>query len=193
MLSIALINAANGGAVVPYPEHIGKAGLNQIVPRRSFIPFSVTRLLESSGLLALSNLYSKFLDGRSALIALIIDRDERRRSMALALQQAGFRIIEAVESSDGLHYLKGSVPRIVIMGEDMPPIDNLELLIALRGITDVPIMVMGSGNRGALIHALVRGADVYLERTVSPRVFLARVHAVLRRYDLSREFNMLAP
>jgi DNA-binding response OmpR family regulator len=110
--------------------------------------------------------------------------------MVLALQQAGFRIIEAVESSAGLRHLRDSIPRIVIMGQDVPAIDNLELLTALRGITDVPIMVMESGNRGDLIHALVQGADVYLERKVSTRVFLARVHAVLRRYDLSRGLSM---
>jgi len=190
VLSIALNNATSGGAVAPCPEHISKPGLNQRIPRRSFLSFAVTHLLESPGLFVVSNLYRKILTGRNALTVLIIDRDERRRSMARALQQAGFKIIEAVESSDGLRYLRGSIPRIVIMGEDMPPIDNLELLTALRGLTDVPIMVMGSGSRGALAHALIRGADVYLERTVSTRVFLARVQAVLRRYDLSRGFAM---
>jgi PleD family two-component response regulator len=186
VLSISLINATSGGAVFPRREHIGKAGLIKMMPRRSFIPFAVTRLLESSGLFVMSNLYSKILAARNALTALIIDRDERRRNTALALQQAGFRNVEAVESATGLRYLRDSVPRIVIIGEDMPPVDNLELLTALRGISDVPIMVMGTGNRGDLIHALIRGADVYLERTVSTRVLLARVHAVLRRYDLSR-------
>lgn len=186
MLSIALINAAGDGAVAPYQEHIGKAGLNQMMPRRSLVAFAVTRLLESPGLFVMSNLYSKILAGRNALTALIIDRDERRRSTVRALQQAGFRIVEAGESVAGLRYLRDAVPRIVIVGEDMPPIDNLELLTALRGVTNVPIMVIGAGNQDALIHALVRGADVYMERTVSTRVFLARIHAVLRRYDLSR-------
>jgi PleD family two-component response regulator len=186
VLSITLSNAASGSALIPCWDYISKAGLNQMIPSRFSVPFSIARLLESSGLLVMSYLYSKILAGRNVLIALIIDREERRRSVARALQQEGFRIIEAGESSDGLHYLQDSIPRIVVMGEDMPPVDNLELLTALRGITDVPIMVMGAGNRGSLVHALVQGADVYLERTVSTSVFLARVRAVLRRYDLSR-------
>lgn len=189
MLSLSLVNTINGSAIPSYRKHTSKAGLEQMMPGPSAVPFSLTRLLESSGLLVMSSLYSKFLAGRNALIALIIDKDEQRRGVALALQQEGFRIIEADQSSDGLHYLRGSVPCIVIMGEDMPPVDNLELLTALRGVTDVPIMVMGAGSQGSLIHALVRGADVYLERTVSTRIFLARVHAVLRRYDLSRGFE----
>jgi hypothetical protein len=148
VLSITLSNAASGSALIPCWDYISKAGLNQMIPSRFSVPFSIARLLESSGLLVMSNLYSKILAGRNVLIALIIDREERRRSVARALQQEGFRIIEAGESSDGLHYLQDSIPRIVVMGEDMPPVDNLELLTALRGITDVPIMVMGAGNRG---------------------------------------------
>jgi hypothetical protein len=56
-----------------------------MMPGRPSLSFSVTRLLESSGLFVMSNLYSKILAGRNALIALIIDRDEQRRGVARAL------------------------------------------------------------------------------------------------------------
>ncbi len=124
-----------------------------------------------------------------ALTALVIDSDEGRRSVVLALQDAGFRVIEAEKSSDGLRITLEESPRIVIVSEDMPPIGDVELLPVLRRLTESPIIAVGSGGEMAMVQALLQGADVYLTRPVSIRELLARIRALLRRYGAARGFN----
>ncbi len=89
-----------------------------------------------------------------ALTALVIDSDEDRRSVVLALQDAGFRVIEAEKSSDGLRITLEESPRIVIVSEDMPPIGDVELLPVLRRLTESPIIVVGLGGEMAIVQAL---------------------------------------
>ena len=120
------------------------------------------------------------------LTALVIDKDESGQSVAFALRDAGFRVIEARESSAGLRHTLDDAPRIVIMDEDMPPIDDMELLPILRRFTEAPIIIVGSGSEMAMVQKLLQGADVYLTRPVNIRELLARIRALLRRYGAAR-------
>ena len=118
---------------------------------------------------------------------LVIDSDEDRRNLVTALLGAGFRVIEEVESGDGLRRAVEEDPGAIIMDEDMPPIDGIELLPVLRSFTDSLIVVKGSGGGLAAAQALLRGADLYLPRSVSVKEVLVRVHALLSRLVTGRE------
>src|SRR5918996_831863 len=124
-----------------------------------------------------------------ALTALIIDADEDRQSVVLALQDAGFRVIEALESGEGVRNTLDASPRIIIVGEEMPPIDGVDLLPVLRRLTESPIIALGSGGEMAMVNALFQGADFYLTRPVNLREFMARIRALLRRYGVARGMN----
>jgi DNA-binding response OmpR family regulator len=121
-----------------------------------------------------------------ALTALIIDADEGRQSVVLALQDAGFRVVEALESGEGVRNTLDDSPRIIIVGEEMPPIDGVELLPVLRRLTESPIIALGSGGEMAMVNALFQGADFYLTRPVNIRELMARIRALLRRYGVAR-------
>ncbi|MFQ6027544.1 MAG: response regulator transcription factor [Dehalococcoidia bacterium] len=123
------------------------------------------------------------------MTALIIDNDEDRQSVAQALQDAGFRVIQALKSSEGLKSALDDTPRIVIVSEDMPPVEEVELLPVLRRLTDSPIITVGSGGEMAMVQALLQGADVYLTRPVNIRELMARIRALLRRYGAARGLN----
>jgi DNA-binding response OmpR family regulator len=122
----------------------------------------------------------------SALTALIIDVDENRQIAILALQDAGFRVTEALESGQGVRNTLDISPRIIIVGEEMPPINGVELLPVLRRLTESPIIVLGSGGEMAMVRALFQGADFYLTRPVNVRELIARIRALLRRYGTAR-------
>jgi DNA-binding response OmpR family regulator len=117
----------------------------------------------------------------SAPTTLIIDADENRESVVPALRDAGYQVIEAVESGEGVRHILDDSPRIIIVGEEMPPIDGVELLPLLRRLTGSPIIVLGSGGEMALVRALFQGADFYLTRPVNLSELLARIRALLRR------------
>jgi DNA-binding response OmpR family regulator len=122
----------------------------------------------------------------SSPTALVIDADENRQSVVLALQDAGFRVIEALESGDGVKNTLNISPRIVIVCEEMPSINGVELLPVLRHLTESPIIVLGSGGEMPMVRALFQGADFYLTRPVNLRELIARIHALLRRYGIAR-------
>lgn len=117
-----------------------------------------------------------------ALTVLIIDADESFQSAALALQDAGFRVIEALESSEGVKHTLDCSPSIIIINENMPPINGVELAPVLRSLTESPIITLGAGGEIALVQALLQGADLYLVRPISVREFMARVRSLLRRH-----------
>jgi DNA-binding response OmpR family regulator len=121
-----------------------------------------------------------------ALTVLVIDADESRQSVVLALQDAGFRVIEALESGEGVKNTLDISPRIIIVGEEMPPINGVELLPVLRRLTESPVITMGSGGEMAMVRALFQGADFYLTRPVNVRELIARIRALLRRYGIAR-------
>jgi two-component system KDP operon response regulator KdpE len=117
----------------------------------------------------------------SAPITLIIDTDENRQSAVPALRDAGLQVIEAVESGEGVRYILDDSTHIIIVGEEMPPIDGVELLPLLRSLTESPIIVLGSGGEMAMVRALFQGADFYLSRPVTVSELIARIRALLRR------------
>jgi DNA-binding response OmpR family regulator len=123
------------------------------------------------------------------LSVLVIDIDESRQDVVLALQDAGFRVIEVLQSDEGLSVVLDSPPRLIIVGEEMPPVDGVDLVPLLRWLTDSPIITLGSGGEIEMVKALVQGADFYLTRPVSPRELMARVRALLRRHGAARGFG----
>ncbi len=118
--------------------------------------------------------------------ALIIDADESRREILVALKTAGFRVLEATTSGDGAKCTLDNSPRIVVIAEEMMPLEGVDLLLVIRRLTDLPIIAIGSGGEIAMVQALVQGADVYLTRPVNIKEFLARIQALLRRYAIAR-------
>jgi two-component system KDP operon response regulator KdpE len=123
------------------------------------------------------------------LTALIIAGGQSRQRIAAALQDAGFMVIEAVEGRDGLRHVLDDAPHLVVIDEDMPPIDDIEVLPILRRLTESPIIVVGSGGEGPTVQALLEGADMYLPRSVDVSELLARIRALLRRYGAARGFT----
>ncbi len=112
---------------------------------------------------------------------LVIDREDDRQILVSALEDAGFKVMVEVESGNGLRRAVEEVPGAIILDEDMPPLDGVELLPVLRSFTDSLIVVKGSGQGLAATQALLQGADLYLPRSVSVKEVLVRVHALLRR------------
>jgi two-component system KDP operon response regulator KdpE len=121
-----------------------------------------------------------------ALTVLVIDIDESLQSAVLALRDAGFQVIEALESGEGVKRTLDYSPSIIVINEDMPPINGVELVSVLRNLTESPIITLGSGGEMALVQTLLQGADLYLTRPVNGREFMARVRSLLRRYVAPR-------
>ncbi len=100
------------------------------------------------------------------------------------LEDAGYHVVGALDSVDGLQQLKKGTHRIVILSEDASLMENMSLLPIVKRQTSTPVIVVGSGGKQAVVDSLTQGADVHLPRTTSVRVVLAHLRALLRRHSL---------
>lgn len=74
---------------------------------------------------------------------------------------------------------------LVLLDLKLPGEDGLQLAQTLRERATVPIILLTGRNEEAdRVMGLELGADDYVTKPFSPRELLARVHAVLRRYQV---------
>jgi len=80
-------------------------------------------------------------------------------------------------------------PDLIILGDTML-IDSFEACYLLRQALDIPIVMLGK-TRGAdaWCQAVEAGADCYLETPVYYPELIARVKAILHRYELSKLYK----
>ena len=113
---------------------------------------------------------------------LVIGNYTVRQTLGPALEDAGYHVVGARDSLDGLQHLKNGTHRIVILSEDPSLKDDMSLLPMVMRQTSTPVIV-GSGDKQAVVDSLTQGADVHLPRTTSVRVVLAHLRALLRRHS----------
>ena len=113
------------------------------------------------------------------ILILGIDHD-LRVSVVDLLQVEGFEAVVKGDSSDGVARVMQGSPALLIMSEDMLPLDGVELLPLLRRLTASPIIVVGAGGETAVVKALLQGADMYISRPSNYRELLSRIRALLR-------------
>lgn len=90
----------------------------------------------------------------------------------LSLERSGKYCVETVQSaSEALDLLQSGKYECIISDYEMPEMNGLELLKAVRAINpDIPfILFSGRGRESVIIEALNSGADFYLQKGGEPR------------------------
>ena len=119
---------------------------------------------------------------RSYLLIIEID-DGLRRSIEELFLSEGIEVVVEADSGRGVARIMQRSPGAVLMADNMPPLDGVELLPLARRLTTSPIIVVGEGGETAVVRALLQGADMYLRKPVNYLELLSRVHALLRRSE----------
>jgi len=124
----------------------------------------------------------------------IIDADTaERQRLAIAFTSAGFEIVEVGESVEGLLKVLDFDPDVILLAEEMPPLQAADLLVILRRVSDASVIVIGYGGDPAEVTALESGADSYFQRGRSLRLLRARVATLLRRFTSRGESRNRVP
>ena len=122
---------------------------------------------------------------------LVIEESSRtfRSKIVTVLTREGFDVATAVSSQDVVSTLDEFKPQLIILGEGLP-IDSFEACSQLRQAVNVPIMMVGAIPSDKVWTRVVEaGADFYLERPFGYLELVARVKALLRRYEWSNGKN----
>jgi two-component system alkaline phosphatase synthesis response regulator PhoP len=116
---------------------------------------------------------------------LVVDDEKNIVELAkLYLEKEGYRVEDAYDGVEALAKIKSVQPDLVVLDLMLPEIDGWEVCRRTRGKSDVPIIMLTARNDDVdKIVGLEMGADDYLTKPFNPRELLARVRAVLRRYE----------
>jgi two-component system KDP operon response regulator KdpE len=99
-----------------------------------------------------------------------------------SLEKAGYKVLTATNGIDGLQMLyKGKVD-LVILDVMMPRMDGWETCARIRGISDVPIIMLTAKDKEAdTLKGFQYGVDDYVTKPFSFHELTARVKAILLR------------
>jgi len=119
---------------------------------------------------------------------LVADDDEKLLKMLRrTLIYDGFQVVTALNGREALTLAQTHAPDLVILDWMMPELDGLEVMTLMRAANDeMPILMLTA--RDAVedrVEGLNRGADDYLVKPFAPSELLARLHALLRRFEKS--------
>lgn len=105
------------------------------------------------------------------------------------LSKSGFDVIAATDGRQALALAEQVKPELILLDLMLPKLDGLDVCKHLRQqklMTPV-IMLTAKDDEFDKVLGLELGADDYITKPFSPREVVARVKAVLRRYQLNTE------
>lgn len=124
---------------------------------------------------------------------LVVDDDPALRELLRDyLTTHGF-IVQAVGDGAAMRAaLANGMPDAIVLDLMLPGEDGLALTRSLRAQSNVPILILSArGEEIDRVIGLEVGADDYLAKPFGPRELLARLRALLRRGQTTREATVL--
>lgn len=128
------------------------------------------------------------------LILVVDDTAAARRATVLVLERAGFRVAEAADGATALRSVSELRPDLVLLDAVLPDLGGMEVLRRLRAEPQfalIPIVILSSRLTKPADQAegLDAGADGYIARPIGNVELVARVRALLRNMELSRQLR----
>ncbi|WP_080876089.1 response regulator transcription factor [Oceanobacillus timonensis] len=100
------------------------------------------------------------------------------------LEINGFQSDIAMTGEEGLKLAAANSYSLILLDLMLPGIDGFDLCEKLRGILDVPILMVTARKEDIdKIRGFGRGADDYIVKPFNPNELVARVKAHITRYD----------
>ncbi|MFC1679976.1 response regulator transcription factor [Elusimicrobiota bacterium] len=121
-------------------------------------------------------------------ILVIDDVASLRQAVEKMLLREDFSVITAADGSDGLLLAEEAHPDLILADAVMPGLDGHALCRVLkrkRQTQNIPVIIMSGEmiEEKDIVAGLEGGADDYVAKPFPMKVLLARIRAVLRRYE----------
>ncbi|HEX7555283.1 MAG TPA: response regulator transcription factor [Leptolinea sp.] len=118
---------------------------------------------------------------------LVVDDDQNIRELvSLYLLNAGFITTEACDGLEALSIIEKTQPDLVVLDIMMPNMDGWELCSLLKTQYEFPILILtAKGETRQKLKGFQLGTDDYLVKPFEPLEMVARVKALLKRYQIS--------
>jgi two-component system, OmpR family, KDP operon response regulator KdpE len=122
----------------------------------------------------------------TARILIVEDEGPIRRFLRVALEAEGHSVIEAVSAHDGIGAAARENPSCVILDLGLPDADGLSVLRAIRGWSQMPVLILSvRSDEAGKVAALDAGAQDYVVKPFGMKELLARLRSLLRDHSAS--------
>ena len=130
-------------------------------------------------------------------ILLVEDEHDIQDLLKFHLERENLVVETADTGEDALQRLKSRTVSLILLDLMLPGIDGLEVCRRLKAqpeTADIPIIMLTAKDSEAdIVTGLEMGAADYVCKPFSPRVLMARIHAVLRRPVAAAAGDVLEP
>lgn len=120
---------------------------------------------------------------------LIIDNDFASLNLTVGLlRSVGFHINTATNLIDGLKRLDDNIPDLVLVADTLS--EDEAVCARFYKLINIPVIIMGTDqSNNAWERAVKLGADAYIRKSIGKREMVARMKAVIRRYQGAAEIS----
>ena len=125
---------------------------------------------------------------------LVVEDEKRMQNIIVEyMQKGGYTCITADDGVEALTILKSNNIDLMILDIMMPYLDGFSVCRVSREMTNIHIIILtAKGEEEDKLKGYEYGADDYITKPFSPKVLLAKVNALLRRYTTDIPKNSLS-
>jgi len=121
-------------------------------------------------------------------VLVVDDEPQILRALHINLTARRYDVVTATSAKQALDVASHAHPDLIVLDLGLPDMDGVEVIHALRGWSEVPIVVLsGRAQSEMKIRALEAGADDYVTKPFNVDELVARVRAVARRSVAAEE------
>ena len=124
------------------------------------------------------------MEGKVGKVLIVDDDENICEVIKMYLESAGFSTKVCNDGRASLDAYSSYKPDLVLLDVMLPHMDGVDILKWIRKDNDTPvIMLTAKGETFDKVLALELGADDYIVKPFEPKELVARVKAVMRRYN----------
>ncbi|MBE5807573.1 MAG: response regulator transcription factor [Clostridiales bacterium] len=120
---------------------------------------------------------------------LLVDDDPNIRQLVnLYLVKEDYDVVMADRGDEALRLFKADPPNLILLDIMLPGMDGLQVCREVRKVSSIPIIMLTAKDETFdKVLGLELGADDYVSKPFEMKELLARIKAVLRRFQTSEE------
>jgi two-component system response regulator ResD len=128
------------------------------------------------------------MEGKIAKVLIVDDDENISEVIKMYLENSGYDTKVGNNGKEAQEFFVQYKPDIVLLDIMLPNVDGIDVLKWIRKQSETPvIMLTAKGETFDKVLGLELGADDYIVKPFEPKEMVARVKAVLRRYNVENE------
>lgn len=128
------------------------------------------------------------MEGKIAKVLIVDDDENISEVIKMYLENSGYDTKVGHNGREAQEFFVQYKPDLVLLDIMLPSVDGIDVLKWIRKQSETPvIMLTAKGETFDKVLGLELGADDYIVKPFEPKEMVARVKAVLRRYNVENE------